>query len=127
MSAGLAKRIRDAVPKARALDGQAATNLAREFKANVSVLTQSATQRHVADDAPEAVRAWLRGLPVDPSGEALVLWLADHAGASMSVTDLIDAYDNLWFPSADDVYVRAADGSWSLFFDHEEVFSFLKH
>lgn len=125
VSSGLQKRISKNVPAARMLDAAAVTRLSTAHRTDAAALAASPTQRRISDDRPNAVRAWLRSLPINPAQDAQVVWLFDGAGATMRAGELIDFYDSLWMPSADDVYARAVDGSWSLFLDHEEVICFL--
>ena len=70
----------------------------------------------------DEVIAWMRSLELgNPSVE--VCWMADRAGLAMRLHDFIEDYDDLWFPSADDVCVVDATREWILEIDHEEQFT----
>jgi len=82
-------------------------------------------ERAIAHAQPDIVRQWLLALPVGPDESVIVLWPAYRSGVSAMYRGFVQAYDDLWYPSADDVWVRSLSGDWLIEFDHEEVVRFL--
>lgn len=124
--------VRERVESARARIG--AWELASEerVRAEVARLRESqrtglhrpATARATRDDDPSSVRRWLRELPVDEGERVLVIWPGLSSGILLAYSGFVEAYDDLWFPGADDVWVRPISGDWLLELDHEEVVRF---
>ncbi|HYO54672.1 hypothetical protein [Archangium sp.] len=83
-------------------------------------------RRDVRDDAPSGVREWLTGLPIGPAEPIIVLWSDSRSGIRATYGGVVAAYDELWYPSSDDVWIRATSGDWLLELCHEEVFRFFK-
>jgi hypothetical protein len=69
------------------------------------------------------VRSWLGALPVASEQPVLVAWPANRVGAEMPFSVVISNFDDLWYPSMDDVVLLWPDGAL-LIMDHEERFSF---
>jgi hypothetical protein len=76
-----------------------------------------------ASDAekPE-ILAWFDSLKL-PADTVQVYWPYDAEGVSMALKDFFQTYDDLWFPSADDVWVIGPGGRYLLELHHEERFS----
>ncbi len=79
------------------------------------------------DAEPQEVRDWLHALPIAADTEVVVLWPSESRGISLRFERFVVAYDDLWRPSADDVWVGQRSGAWLLELDHEEVFSFSQY
>ncbi len=74
---------------------------------------------------PDEVKEFLFSLEV-PNDEAVwLIWLVDGAGISILFRDVVQYYDDLWYPSSDDVWVVEESLSWLLEFDHEEFITFI--
>jgi hypothetical protein len=79
-----------------------------------------------ADALPDEVRAWLSGLPVPSDAGVTVLWPFDKLAARLTYRSFVDSYDDLWYPSSDDVVVYWENGDelGVIVLDHEEEFTF---
>ncbi|GGN99581.1 hypothetical protein GCM10010112_93550 [Actinoplanes lobatus] len=78
----------------------------------------------VSDRTDDEVRAWLRSLPVDADSVIRIDWARDGIGAELPFSVFAQHFDDLWYPSSDDVVVLTPDGAL-LYLDHEERFSFV--
>ncbi len=102
----------------------------RRFGAVHSVVERSRARRQATLDAedsePEEVRAWLSGVGVPPDAEVIVLWPFDRVGTRMAYQSFVDNYDDLWYPSSDDVvvYRETGDELNVIVLDHEEELAF---
>jgi len=67
----------------------------------------------------QAMSHWLAAQDLD-NEPAIVYWPYDHEAAIMNINDFIKNFDDLWYPSADDVIVLPDSGTHVLFIDHEE-------
>ena len=72
----------------------------------------------------EQLKKYLRNLPVDKNSNVLVIWASYRSAVLIPYSLLVENYDELWFPSADDVFVTDKEMNWLLVIDHEEIFSF---
>lgn len=116
------------------LSGEFTVLAAQEVKAAVSLFRTiaSSSKRHrvversMADAKPQEVREWLHALPIASETEVVVLWPAESRGISLRFERFVVAYDDLWRPSADDVWVGQRSGEWFLELDHEEKFRFFQ-
>src|SRR5512132_848271 len=79
------------------------------------------TERSILDSEPDEVRGWLRSLPIALDDRVMILWPALQSGIRASYRGFTNAYDDLWFPGRDDIWVCPASGQWLLEIDHEEV------
>jgi hypothetical protein len=120
----LRDRLLAASPSAEVLSPQDADRLMALYREQIDRLAASSLRRDASDDSPDDIRGWLRALPVQPTTPVHVLWVFDGAGGSLRLADVIDRYDTLWRPSSDDMWVVAADLTWSLLIDHEEQLAF---
>lgn len=73
---------------------------------------------------PDAVRESLRSLRIADEVMVTILWASTRHGAALTFGDFVSWYDDLWYPSADDVWVLVPEGSWLIELDHEEVLRF---
>jgi hypothetical protein len=71
----------------------------------------------------DEVRSWLSSLPVDAECLASVDWARDGLGVEIPFSVFMRYFDDLWYPSSDDVVVVFSDGA-VLLIDHEERLSF---
>ena len=72
---------------------------------------------------PETVRRWLGELPIKEE-VVYIYFVSDKQGIRLSFNLFIKHYDDLWFPSSDDVWITNKSLSWLLELDHEEVFTY---
>jgi hypothetical protein len=70
----------------------------------------------------EEIRDWLKKL--DIQGLVTVIWLFEREGIEIDYAIFAQFYDDLWYPSGDDVWVISEDGSRVVQIDHEELFYF---
>lgn len=94
------------------------------------LMTPHMPPTHVLDtsnEGPATVTRWLHQLPLRDAIGVFVLWPHYTAGIEMNYRDFNDHYDDLWFPSADDVWVIDKGKSWLLQLDHEEMFSLFEY
>lgn len=84
-------------------------------------------EQHIdaANMEPAEVRSWLSSLGLDRQ-EVEIVWLNDRDGARMGIDLFIMHYDELWYPSSDDIMISNATLSWILTIDHEEMFTLWK-
>jgi len=69
------------------------------------------------------VAQWLASVWASEPSQVVVFWEPEEA--IVTEKDLFSRHwDDFCYPSVDDVVVWPVDGSWVLFFDHEEVFRF---
>jgi hypothetical protein len=68
---------------------------------------------------PRDIARWL-GLHELPNEIVAVMWLSEHEGISMLLSDFLLHIDELWYPSSDDVIVESSSGSFVITIDHEE-------
>lgn len=97
--------------------------LGGSFDAVRQLQRDSSSLVDVSDLDEDDVRQWLFALPVDVSSLVLVMWPAERIAAEVPFSVLVDRYDDLWYPSIDDVVV-VWPGGGLLLMDHEERFSF---
>lgn len=95
-------------------------SLGGSFEVLTQALRTPSARIDVADLAPNEVRQWLSMLS-DAASSVLVVWPANRVAAEMPFATVIDKYDDLWYPSTDDVLVMWPDGQL-LLMDHEERF-----
>jgi hypothetical protein len=67
------------------------------------------------------IRQWLG--KVEMHGVAAVVWIGLKDGIRIAFKDFICFYDDLWFPSSDDVLLMSQDGNTSVMLSHEELFT----
>ncbi len=79
----------------------------------------------IADLEPAGVQAMLARLPVEEEWVD-VIWPYERAGVEMRYADFVRHYDELWFPSSDDVLVMTDRRDWVLELDHEETVTFVR-
>lgn len=78
---------------------------------------------HSASDSRE-VRRWLRRVQPDSHVRVYVSWSKDLA-VEMSWNIFTEYWDDLCYPSSDDVTVVPVSGTWQLVYHHYEQFDFI--
>ncbi|MGE0870225.1 MAG: hypothetical protein AB7P03_16795 [Kofleriaceae bacterium] len=71
---------------------------------------------------PDHVRAVLRNSGLADDQLVSIVWASDRFGISLRFDLFVAWFDDLWFPSSDDVII-AVDGRLRLLLDHEEQLS----
>jgi hypothetical protein len=71
------------------------------------------------DVEPSAIADWLRAqrLPEEP---VKVFWSSCREGISIALKDFVTFFDELWFPSSDDILVESESKVFVIAIDHEE-------
>ncbi|MFN0050615.1 MAG: hypothetical protein ACKV0T_00400 [Planctomycetales bacterium] len=78
-----------------------------------------------SDKSPGEVREWLRTLGIQ--GPVSVVWIGLGEGIHIDFSDFVHFYDDLWFPSSDDVLVVSSPGTdAAVMLSHEELFTALR-
>jgi hypothetical protein len=83
-------------------------------------------QMNIEYAEPDEVKEFLSSLEITNDEAVRLIWRADEAGISIIFRDFVQYYDDLWYPSSDDVWVVEESLSWLLEFDHEEFIAFTK-
>lgn len=103
--------------------------LAQAEVAKVRRLLQAASagrrkKLDASDLERDVVTAWLQSLPISATEQVTLLWPAYSAGIRLPFSDFVKNYDELWYPAAEDLWVRDEKSSRLLEMDHEEEFTF---
>lgn len=75
-----------------------------------------------SDATKEEVLSWLKNLPISKKIVHLY-WVSPREGIKLNFDDFAANYDELWYPSTDDVLVVDIDKRWIIVLNHEEIFS----
>jgi len=78
---------------------------------------------NIGDIEADQVRALLRDSLVGPQSEVLVIWASENESALMRFEDVVNFYDDLWYPSRDDIWILASSPLVLIDIDHEEMLS----
>jgi hypothetical protein len=78
----------------------------------------------IADKDPDEIRELLREYRARLGERVCLIWRFDHGGVIVSYDDFCERYDDLWYPSSDDVYVISSVRRRFLIIDHEEIVLF---
>jgi hypothetical protein len=78
----------------------------------------------ISENNPDDVREYLLGLPIGKDIKINLFWVSINAGISLSFYNFVINYDELWYPSSDDVWLTDKDHSFLLCIDHEENISY---
>ena len=70
------------------------------------------------------VKQFLLSLNIPQDKIVRVIWCSTKTGISILFRDFVEYYDDIWYPSSDDVWVTEESLSWLLDFDHEEIVTF---
>ncbi|KAA8881964.1 hypothetical protein F3087_39725 [Nocardia colli] len=100
--------------------------LAGGLRAVRQLLRTSETVLDVGELEPEAIREWLRALPIAQSEWVEIAWPADTTAVRMRFDRFAKCFDDLWYPAQDDVVVVAErpGAVQILVLDHEEHFAY---
>lgn len=79
----------------------------------------------ISDMDPEQVMTVIGILDVPGDEPVLVLWPSYQTGISTLYSEFVKHYDELWYPSSDDVWITDQYYTWLIIFDHEEVVTFV--
>ena len=71
---------------------------------------------------PIEAKSWFYSLDL-AERDVTVYWIASREGMQIGLNDFIQHYDDLWYPSSDDVWVTNEKQEWLLELNHEEVFA----
>ena len=93
---------------------------------NASAVCPADAQCLGADDAIDAVRDRLLDWVADDGQDVIVLW-DKHVGAVVPWRVFCEYWDNFCYPSSDDNVIVPIEGSWFLWYHHEEQFWFLRN
>ncbi len=90
-----------------------------------SSLQSRSTRLDICDAHPDEVRRILLsfGIPLDE--RVLVVWCSIETGISIVFREFVQYYDDLWYPSSDDVWVTQGSLPWLIEFHHEEIITFV--
>lgn len=75
-----------------------------------------------SDTTKEKVLSWLKNLPISKK-IVYLYWVSPREGIKLNFDDFAANYDELWYPSTDDVLVVDIDRRWIIVLNHEEIFS----
>src|SRR5262249_28890113 len=87
---------------------------------HISIREGRLCRENISDSSPEEVRNLLFSYRPD-SIEVTLLWLSDRYGIVISFTDFVRYYDDLWFPSRDDLWITNESFDWLIELNHEET------
>jgi hypothetical protein len=71
---------------------------------------------------PDEVRSWLNWLPIE--GDVVVTWPSNGEAMKVPYEIFVEFYDDLWYPSSDDVWITDEVLSFLLELDHEELLAY---
>ena len=107
-------------PVARVLDDPEVALGVRQFRDvhdRGTLLGEADIENWEADRVRELLLDW--GLR--EAGRCAVIWLAEVAGVELPGDLVARYYDDLWFPSSDDVWIRLGQSDIFIDLSHEEV------
>lgn len=81
-------------------------------------------QIDISDMQPDEAKRSLLSLSIAPSEHVWVIWCSTVSGISVAFGEFVDHYDDLWYPSSDDVWVVDVSLLWLLELNHEEFLVF---
>lgn len=71
------------------------------------------------DTGVSAIADWLHA-QINVDEQVRTIWLADRAGILISLSDFLQFFDQLWYPSSDDMIVESNSNIFVIVIDHEE-------
>lgn len=81
-------------------------------------------QRHdISSLEQNDVQRLLFSLTSEAESIVVVIWANDHTGSMMKYSCFAEYFDDLWYPSSDDVWVVDPAFLWLIEVDHEEILS----
>jgi len=75
----------------------------------------------ISDSSPSDVRRVLESTGLVNAGRVTVVWPFDGFAATSDGVDVVRFYDDLWYPSRDDVLIVLPSHDMFVEFNHEEV------
>ena len=78
------------------------------------------TCRDITDDSPSDVRRLLTEWGLTAESEVRALWPYEDSGIVISGRQFVEHYDDLWYPSGDDVWIVLRDYTMLIYITHEE-------
>jgi hypothetical protein len=78
------------------------------------------------DKDTAAIADWIRAQLTNDE-PVTVLWISDRQGISIGLYDFLLFFDELWYPSSDDVIVESHSGTFVIVIDHEEQVRLFLH
>lgn len=93
------------------------------IKPHLQPLTQ---KKDISEVTSDEVKGYLMSLGIRDDEKIWLIWIPLRAGISILFRDFVEYYDDLWYPSSDDVWLTDTLMSWLIEFDHEEVITFIQ-
>lgn len=109
-------------PRSPDLFSHAVNMLGGSFDILANIRQNATASIDVSDLVGDEVRPWLSGLYPSVNFPVLVAWVADRIAAKMPFSTFVDRFDDLWYPSLDDVIVIWSDGGVLLIEHSERLF-----
>ena len=81
-------------------------------------------QQDISDSSAEQVRRLLLSYQA-PDSSVVLVWPADRFGVVILYSDFVAHYDDLWYPSRDDLWVTNYSFGWVIEISHEEVLTLI--
>jgi hypothetical protein len=75
----------------------------------------------VADFDRQDVQQLLRGWGLQSAERCIALWPWDRAGLELPSETFVQYYDELWYPSRDDVWISDGESDTLIELNHEEL------
>ncbi len=94
-----------------------------ELKPHLLALSK---QMNIVYAEPDEITEFLFALGIPPDEAVWLIWCWDREGISIKFRDFVQYYDELWYPSRDDVWMTDNIMSWLLHIDHEEFITFVR-
>jgi hypothetical protein len=69
--------------------------------------------------SPDEAKEWLRRSQI--CVQVSIVWINLREGITIQFHHFVQFYDDLWFPSSDDLLIVSKDGPLAFAFSHEEV------
>src|SRR5258706_11424678 len=127
----LAEDIKDLAVEILALDVAETRSVLNYSRGKLCVLAEPDPGRAlpggwvgISEMTGDQVRALLSDFPIEDEWVELV-WPYENEGARMRYVDVVRYYDDLWFPSRDNLWITSERRTWLLAIDHEEAVAFL--
>jgi hypothetical protein len=114
------------------LQGRFALVSAEKFSLIISRIgkfLQDITERlefDISNATEEQVRAiFYQNAPLSIDTEVYAVWPSNRVAIKLSYALFVEQYENLWFPSRDDVWITVETCDWLIEISHEEILTFL--
>ena len=97
-------------------------NIRRLLLPNTGVMKKVSKKDFSGSDRSEIID-WLQKRRKDLEPRVYIYWLSDQEGVEMGFDDFVSHFDDLWYPSADDVWITNQERTAVVELNHEEIFS----